>query len=403
MGNKQVKQETRVAKVGTKKVTAVRRQLADSSVAGQGTMEMPTKSPSSTSARLDGEQTRVTGSRLTATKTYVPVLSVDREVLMPTTPARARKWIKSGKANPFFRGQMFCVRMNVVTGKKVQPIAVGIDPGSKWEGYTVKSEAHTYLNIQADAVTWVKDAISTRRMMRKTRRSRKTPYRKQRSRRKHAGLTPATKARWQWKLRVASWLCKLFPVDCFVVEDIKAPVKGKRNWDVIFGSLQVGKSWFYFELKKLAKIETLQGYETFALREQYKLKKSSDKKKPVFSAHCVDSWVLANYYVGGHIVPDNETLMQIIPLQFHRRRLHLLQPTVGGKRRRNGGTRSLGLKRGSIVLDQKYGKTYVGGTQRGKISLHCLDTGKRLTECAIPLSCKFLAYSSWRAIKPLSV
>jgi hypothetical protein len=46
---------------------------------------------------------------------------------------------------------------------EIQPVAAEIDPGSKKEGFTAKSEAHTYLNIQADAVARVKEAVETRR------------------------------------------------------------------------------------------------------------------------------------------------------------------------------------------------------------------------------------------------
>ena len=386
-----------MAKVGSKG-TAVRRQLAGSSVAGQGTMETPTTSPSSISASLDGEQTRVKGSRLNATKTYVPVLSIDREVLMPTTAARARKWIKSGKATPFFRGQMFCVRMNVPTGKEVQLIAVGIDPGSKWEGFTVKSELHTYLNIQSDAVTWVQGVIKDRRDRRHSRRQRNSPYRKNRKNRKYgASVAPSTRARWGWKLRIASWLCKLFPINCFVVEDVKAESRRQPKWDKSFSPIELGKNWFYAELEKFARVETLRGYETFDLREQYGLKKSSNKSKRVFSAHCVDSFVLATWYVGGSTVPDNEAVLVVVPLRFHRRQLHVFQPIKNGVRKPYGSTRSLGFKRGTIVRHPKYGKTYVGGTSKNKISLHSLLTGERLSRDVRPADCVFLSYNSWRS------
>ena len=77
---------------------------------------------------------------------YVPVVDFEQRPLMPTTPARAERWIKSGKATPFFRKNIFCVRLNVEpSNRHIQPLAVGIDPGSKREGYTVKSKAHTYL------------------------------------------------------------------------------------------------------------------------------------------------------------------------------------------------------------------------------------------------------------------
>jgi hypothetical protein len=110
---------------------------------------------------------------------YVPVISNNKQ-LMPTILSRAKKWIATKKATPFWKKGIFCVRLNVKTEKNKQDIAVGIDPGSKKEGFTIKSKVYTYLNIQADAVTWVKDNIKTRREMRRNRRNRNTPCRKPR-------------------------------------------------------------------------------------------------------------------------------------------------------------------------------------------------------------------------------
>src|SRR5206468_2321250 len=102
---------------------------------------------------------------------YVPVVDRDQNPLMPTTANRAATWMRSGKATGFFKKGIFCVRLNTQpSDNKTQSIAMGVDPGSKKEGYTVKSKAHTYLNIQADAVCWVKSAVETRRMMRRLRR-----------------------------------------------------------------------------------------------------------------------------------------------------------------------------------------------------------------------------------------
>ena len=67
---------------------------------------------------------------------FVPVKSKDGEKLMPTTPARARKWMKSGKATPYWNNGIFCVRLNIEpSGRHKQEIAVGVDPGSKKEGF----------------------------------------------------------------------------------------------------------------------------------------------------------------------------------------------------------------------------------------------------------------------------
>lgn len=328
---------------------------------------------------------------------FVPVVDSSQKPLMPTTPARARRWIKSGKATPFWKKGIFCVRLNVEpSARETQPIVVGIDPGSKKEGFTVKSVAHTFLNIQADAVTWVSKHVEQRRIMRQSRRNRKTPHRANRKNRARGGTPPSIKARWGWKLRVVNWLCKMYPVAQFVVEDIKARTKGQRRWDSSFSPLEIGKLYFYSELAKIAPIETKQGWETKELRDSLGLKKLGSKMSDKWEAHCIDSWVLANSWAGGDIGPDNREMLYVTPLRFHRRQLHRLQPQKGGVRSPYGGTLSMGFKRGSWVKHPKWGVCYVGGTMGGQISLHSLETGKRLTQRAKPEDCRFLCYSSFR-------
>jgi hypothetical protein len=319
---------------------------------------------------------------------------------MPTTAARARRWIKSRKATPFWDGGTFCVRLNQApSARHAQPIAMGIDPGSKKEALVVKSAPHTYLNLQVDAVTWVKKAVETRRQMRRTRRSRKTPCRAPRPNRRRArnSLPPSTKARWQWKLRLCRWLCRLFPITEFMVEDIKAATKGKRQWDRSFSPLEVGKQWFYAQLGRLAPVQTCQGWETKLLRDALGLRKTSQKLAEVFSAHCVDAWALAQAMVGGAPVPEQTRLLCVTPLRWHRRQLHRLQPEAGGKRKPYGGTRSLGYTRGTLVKHTKYGLAYIGGGKVGRMSLHALADGRRLTQMAHEAACQKQTILRWRS------
>ncbi len=335
---------------------------------------------------------------------FVPVMDRDGKTpMMPTTPSRARRWIKSGEATPFFKKGVFCIRLNrAPSGQEFQPIVATADPGSKREGFTVKSKAHTYLNVHADAVTWVKDAVETRSNMRRGRRFRKTPCRKPGSSdammRTGNRISPSTKARWGWKLRVFNWLAALFPVTDVGVEDIQAATrKGKRKWNRSFSPLQVGKEWFYGEIRRMGVTLHLRaGFETKALRDQLGLKKTSRKLAEAFSAHCVDSWVIAWDIVGGNEAPDNRNLLCIQPIRLHRRQLHHLQPQKGGKRFTYGGTRSHGFKRGSLVRHAKWGLTYIGGVLNDRISLRHIESGKRLTQKAKPADCRFLTYNIWK-------
>ena len=335
---------------------------------------------------------------------FVPVVGSEEKPLMPCRPERARELVASGRAVRRFDRGLFYIRLKDRADGDTQPIAVGIDPGSKKEAFTVKSESHTYLNVQTDAVTWVSDAVKTRREMRRARRGRNTPYRECRQNR-HQGsadgrLPPSTRARWGWKLRICKWLSRRYPISVFVVEDVKARAKkGQRRWNRSFSPLEAGKNWFYGELRKLAEVKLRRGHETKALRDALGLKKTKDKMSGRFDAHCVDSWVLANAEVGGHSSPDNTRILYVVPLRFHRRRLHYSQPKKGGVRPPYGGTVSLGLKRGTWVRHPKLGVVYVGGCSNGRISLHSLKDGRRLSQDAKPGDCIVLTRCSWRAYR----
>lgn len=330
---------------------------------------------------------------------YIMVVNTKQEALMPTKPSRVRRWIAEGKATPFWKKGLFCIRINVPVGTEVQQVALGIDPGSKKEGFTVKSNAHTYLNIQADAVTWVKRAVKVRREMRRSRRYRKCPHRRCRHNRGRGGLVPSTRARWGFKLRLINWLSSLIPITDVVVEDIATTTKeGKKRWNTSFSPLEVGKQYFYDEIEKRFRLHTFKGYETAEMRKTLGLKKCSNKMSSHFEAHCVDSWVLAHSVVGGSL--DNISLLVMVPLRLHRRQLHAMVPQKGGVRRNYGGTRSLGFKRGSLVKHPKWGLSYVGGTSKGRMSLHNINDGKRLCQNAKPEDIKFLTYNTWRAAPP---
>lgn len=322
---------------------------------------------------------------------FVPVLNSENKPLMPTIPSRARKWIRLGKATGFFKKGVFCVRLNNKTKENFQEIVVGIDPGSKKEAFTIKSSAHTFLNIQTDAVTWIKETMEIRKTMRKARRYRKTPYRKRRFNRKKGGLSPSTKARWQWKLRILNWLSKIFFITNVIVEDIKAITKGFKKWDCSFSPLEVGKSWFYNQINNL---NLKQGWETKKIRDDLGLKKSKNKLSECFEAHCVDSWVLANSITGGHIEPDNKNILYLKPIKFYRRRLHSFCPSKFGKRKRFGGTMNMGFKKGSLIIHKQKGLCYVGGSSVNRISLHDMN-GKRLGQKFKTEDCKFLTYNTW--------
>ena len=329
---------------------------------------------------------------------WVPVISSTGSPLMPCRPAYAKVLLKSGRAQKrWFRG-IFSIKLLDRAEGKVQQVVVGIDPGSKREAFTVQSKQHTYLNILSDAVTHVKDRVEIRRNMRRSRRFRKTPCRKNRENRNIncKRLPPSTKSRWQIKFNILKFLKKLYPISDIVVEDIKAKTwKNSKKWNRSFSPLEVGKAWFYDRVSLMGNLILKQGYETYERRNLLGLKKTSKKLDETFDAHNVDSWVLASFVTGKTVV-DNRDMFRIIPLQLHRRQLHRYEPETGGVRSLYGGTQSCGLRRGSVVNHTELGMVYVGGSSKGKISLHELRTGRRLTQSGSCKDVKFLNINPWR-------
>jgi RRXRR protein len=237
----------------------------------------------------------------------VPVVSATGKPLMPTTHRKANKLIARGRALRRFDRGLFYIKLLDRMDGYTQPVAIGIDPGSKKEALVIQSRAHTLLNVQADAITWVSRAVERRRVARRTRRGRKCPRRQSRPNRL-AGkkrLPPSTRARWGLKVRLVRWLARYYPLTAIAIEDIRAATKpGKGRWNKTFSPLEVGKEWCYTQMETIAPVYRVPGYTTKTLREQAGLRKSGAKVSDRWDAHCVDAFVLATSAVGGHRTAD---------------------------------------------------------------------------------------------------
>jgi hypothetical protein len=323
---------------------------------------------------------------------------------MPCTPGKARHLLKSGKARPRWNKLgLFFIQLCYEQEPDNQPLVVGIDPGSTFEGFSVVGTSETVLNLMVEAPTHVKDAVETRRIMRRARRHRKwrRPKRFDNRLNRKKRIPPSTRSRWEAKARIVAQLCKVLPLTNAVIEDVCAQTHtGKaRRWNASFSPVQVGKEHLYRLLREMGlTVHTREGWQTKELREQYGLKKTKSKSQQSFASHAVDSWVLAAS-IGGAEKPTCTRLWYIVPAVLHRRQLHRLQAAKGGIRKPYGGTRSLGLKRGTLVLHKKYGRCVVGGFDRQKrtISLHDYRTNKRLTQGAKVETCRVLTWVAWRS------
>ncbi len=290
-----------------------------------------------------------------------------------------------------------------------QQLVTGVDPGSKFEGLSVVGTKETVLNVMVEAPDHVKDAVETRRTMRRARRYRKwrRPKRFDNRLKGKQRIPPSTRSRWEAKARIVAQLSMVLPLTDVVIEDVQAVThKGKGGkWNNAFSPVQVGKEHLYDLLGEMGlTVHLREGWQTKELREHCGLKKTKSKSKQAFESHTVDAWVMAAS-VSGAEKPTCTRLWYMVPVVLHRRQLHRLQAAKGGERTPYGSTRSLGLKRGTVVRHAKYGLCTVGGFDRKKqtVSLHAYRSNKRLTQGAKVEACRVLtwvAFRSWLVKEP---
>lgn len=322
---------------------------------------------------------------------------------MPCSPKRARQMMDKKQAVPYWQKGFFCIKLlKEPSDRKYQKTAVLIDTGSKREGYTTATEKAVVLNIETNTPDWVKEHVETRRNLRRARRQRKTPYRKCRRNRaalKKNRIPPSTKARWDAKIRIVKFLKTILPITHIRIEDICAVSKeGKPAWNKSFSPLETGKKYFEQEIEKLGlKFSKNQGWETANHRKQRGFKKLTGKHKLDWNweAHNVDSHCLAEIEFGTQLKPEYG-FYRLEYLQFYRRRLHVQKPIKNNIRKKFGTTVSMGMARGSVLYyqDKLY---YLGGnSSKGKIAIHIILTGKRISKDIDPKKIKIMYKSSWR-------
>ena len=105
------------------------------------------------------------------------VLAQDGTPLTPTTPARARRLMKGGQAQPIWsKLGTFGIKMRVPTRHEQPRTGLGVDHGSVAEGYAVVCGTENVLAIKLDLPEkkHIVRKMTERRRLRRARRSRTT-------------------------------------------------------------------------------------------------------------------------------------------------------------------------------------------------------------------------------------
>jgi len=274
---------------------------------------------------------------------------------------------------------------------KGQKLCLGLDTGSKYDGVAIVSKKKVQQTGMVELPKGIAKKIEQRRIMRRARRFRNCRRRPVRfdNRNREGFIAPSQKAKVDFRIKIIEELMKLYPISQFAVEDVRFN-HYKKRWGKHFSTVEIGKARLYDFLKSKGKLFLFSGVNTSNLREKFGLKKTSDKRERVPTSHSVDAMVLAGKVLGlkNYQIPSFYVWKRY---QYCRRQLHKFQFEKGGKRRREGGTNSLGqFKKGEIII-YKNRLARVGGYKNNLMSLHIFNlNNKRFTQNAEPKDCSKL-------------
>ncbi|MBW4479499.1 MAG: RRXRR domain-containing protein [Tolypothrix brevis GSE-NOS-MK-07-07A] len=341
--------------------------------------------------------------------TRVPVLSSNGKPLMPTTPARARKWIKLGKAEGLRNkvGLFYIQLLREPSGYNTQEIVCGTDRGKAFTGIAFQTKLATIALFHACIPGFYKSKKTTkdrqsvtgkmekRHELRRTRRgqriNRKVAFKlrnhreKRFSNRRQEKLPPSIKANREMELRILSEMSKIIPISEIRDESCGGNSKGHG-----FGisPVTVGQEWFRVEASKLAPLKEIDSLDTGKYRTQLGLvKDKKDKSKQTPETHANDAIALAStafvqykafhtpknhghHWVGECVVTLSPFIVITRPKLF-RRKLHQENYSKGGILKRQGGTITpFGFRSGDYVQafrNKEAIRGWVGGfTNSGK-------------------------------------
>src|SRR5919199_432267 len=168
---------------------------------------------------------------------FVFVLDKNKKPLDPTHPARARKLLRTGRAS-VFRRYPFTIILHdrEVKNAQISEHRIKIDPGAKTSGLAI---------LRGHVVVWaaelahrgfaIRDALTTRRQLRRSRRNRKTRYRQARfnnRRRPNGWLPPSLNSRIENILTWVRRLSKSCPITAISQELVRFDLQKMQNPEI---------------------------------------------------------------------------------------------------------------------------------------------------------------------------
>ena len=234
------------------------------------------------------------------------VRSKDGKALMPSERGgRIGYLLRHGKAHVVSRVP-FVVQLDYESTTYTQEVSLGIDAGSKHIGVSASSEKKELLAAQVELRNDVVNLLSTRRELRRTRRNRKTRYRKVRfdNRKKKDGwLAPSIEQKVESHLKVIRLFHKLFPITKTTIEVAQFDAQKIKNPDIKGEEYQQGEQMGFWNVR-----------EYVLARDGHKCIHCKGKSRdPILNVHHLES-----RKTGGNSPSNLVTLCETCHKAYHR-------------------------------------------------------------------------------------
>lgn len=212
----------------------------------------------------------------------VYVLSKTGQPLMPTeNHAKVRVLLKQQKAK-IVHSCPFTIQLLYDSTDYTQPVSLGIDAGSRHIGVSATTETKVLYEADVTLRNDIVDLLSTRREARRTRRSRKTRYRKPRFNnrtRKDGWLAPSIQQKVDTHLTTVRKVTEILPVNSITVETASFDIQKIKNPDIAGTGYQQGEQLDFWNVR-----------EYVLFRDGHKCQCCKGKSKdPVLNVHHIES------------------------------------------------------------------------------------------------------------------
>ncbi len=184
----------------------------------------------------------------------VYVINKQGQALMPTERfGKVRRLLKNSLAHVVCRIP-FTIQLDYDTTDYTQPVSLGVDAGSKHIGISATTSEKELYAADVELRNDIVDKLSTRRELRRTRRSR-LRYRKARfnnrvSSKRKGWLAPSIENKIQTHLTVVEKIHKFLPITNIVVETASFDIQKINNPSISGSEYQQGEQLDFFNVRE---------------------------------------------------------------------------------------------------------------------------------------------------------